>query len=121
MKKLVYKGFIKEGSKGENDFALFVGETDNPIAEVFEEDIQFKQVTVRYWISNVEKTKEELDENTVLTMVGAVDADYYDRYSEYTGYLWTDEKLDIGGHDLLEQLSNSVGKFVYLEVEVHNA
>lgn len=120
MKKLVYKGFIKEGSKGENDYALFIGETSEPIAEVFDEEIQLKQVTIRYWISNVEKTKEELDENTVLTIAGAVDADYYDRYSEYTGYLWTDEKLNIGGHDLLGQLRNNIGKFIYLEVEVYN-
>ena len=119
MEQLIYKGFIKEASKGENDAALFIGEIEEPIAEVFEERIQGKQVSVRYWISDTEKTKEELTENMIMTMAGAVDADYSDRYSDVTGYLWTDEELKIGEHDLLAELQDNLGKFVYLEIDVH--
>jgi hypothetical protein len=42
-----------------------------------------------------------------------------DRYSETTGYLWTDEKLQVGGHDLIEELSGSAGKFLIFEADVH--
>jgi len=119
MEQLIYKGVIREGSKGENEAALFIGETEEPIALEFEEEIQGKQVSARYWISDSEKTKEELTENTILTMVGAVDADYGDRYSDYTGYLWTDEELIIGGHDLLSELRSNIGRFIYLEIDVH--
>lgn len=120
MQLLIYKGLIAENSKGENDEALFIGEIEEPIAYVFEEEIQGKQVSVRYWISDTEKTKEELDENMIMTLAGAVDADYGDRYSDIAGYLWTDEELHIGGHNLLSELRNYIGKFVYMEIEVHN-
>ena len=119
MQQLIYKGLIAESSRGENDDALFIGDMEEPIAYEFEEEIQGKQVSVRYWISDTEKTKEELTENMIMTMAGAVDADYGDMYSDVTGYLWTDEELNIGGHDLLSELRSNIGKFVYMEIDVH--
>lgn len=119
MQQLIYKGFINERGKGECYNATFIGEMDNPIAQEFEESLQWKQVSVRYWISDTEKTKKELTENMILAMAGAVDADYTDRYSDITGYLWTDSKLNVGGHDLLSELECSIGKFIYMEVDVH--
>jgi hypothetical protein len=120
MQQLIYKGLIAESSRGENYDALFIGEMEEPIAYEFEEEIQGKQVSVRYWISDTEKTKEELTENMIMTMAGAVDADYGDRYSDVTGYLCTDEELNIGGHDLLSELRSNIGKFVYMEIDVHS-
>jgi len=120
MEQLIYKGFIKEASKGENDNALFIGEMEYPLAEEIESELQGKEVSVRYWISNTEKTKEQMQEGALKTLIGAVDADYGDRYSDITGYLWTDEELKIGGHDLLAELSSSKGKFVYMEIDVHS-
>jgi hypothetical protein len=118
MEQLIYKGIITEGDFSENYDALFIGEGE-PIAKILEEEIQGKQVSVRYWISDTEKTKEELTENMIMTMAGAVDADYSDRYSDVTGYLWTDEELNIGGHDLLSELRDNAGKFIWLEIDVH--
>jgi hypothetical protein len=120
MKQLIYKGLIAEKEYGESCEALFIGEMEEPIAYEFEEKMQGKQVSVRYWLSDSSKTKEELVENMVMAMVGAVDADYSDRYSDVTGYLWTDEELNIGGHDLLDELRSNVGRFVYMEIDVHN-
>lgn len=119
MKQIIYKGLITEGSRGENWEALFIGDMEEPIAYVFQEEIQGKQVSVRYFISDIEKTKQELTENLICTMAGAVDADYTDAYSDITGYLWTDEKLNVGGHDLLEELISNIGKYIYMEVDVH--
>jgi len=115
----IYKGIIKEETLFNNDEALFIGKHDDPIAEIFEEDFQGKQVTVRYWISEKRKTKNELQESTLKKILGVVDANYGEHYSEYTGYLWTEEDLNIGGHDLLSELRFFVGKYVYLEVEIH--
>lgn len=120
MQKLTYKGLVTENTRGEYDDALFIGEMKEPIAYEFKKEIQGKQVSVRYWISNVEKTKEELTKNMIMTMVGAVDADYDDVYSENTGYLWTEEDINIGGHDLLAELRTNIGKFVYMEIDIHN-
>ena len=119
MEQLIYSGFIREGSKGENDDALFIGELDEPIAEIFQDEINGKEISVRYWLSDIEKTKEQLQEGFLKKLFGAVDAEYGDVYSDYTGYLWTDENLKIGGHDLLDELQNNIGKFIWLEIDVH--
>jgi hypothetical protein len=120
MKNLVYSGFIIESVYGEDDDVLFIGENaECPIACVLEEEIAGKQVSVRYWISNKKKTKEELQESFLKELFGVVDASYTPRYSETTGYLWTDEELNIGGHDLLSELRSYIGKFIFLEIDVH--
>lgn len=72
---------------------------------------------MRYWVSETEKTKEQLKENLFAAISGSVEADYGDAYSELTGYLWTDEKLKVGGHDLLDELQSYIGKFLYMEVD----
>src|SRR5437868_3327415 len=40
----------------------------------------------------------------------------HSHYSEITGYLWTDENLMVGGHDLLDELRSHKGSFVHLEI-----
>lgn len=120
METKVYKGIVKEDDYGENWDALFIGESNQPIAEIFEDDFVAKQVTVRYWTSDKEKTKEELQESALRKLFGDVNANYSDAYSEITGYLWTDEELNIGGHDLLEEIRSYLGKYIHLEVDIHS-
>lgn len=120
MEVKVYKGLIREDNYGENYEAVFIGDMEEPIAETFEEDFAGKQVSVRYWTSKVEKTKEELIEGLLRNLMGMVDAEYGDRYSDITGYLWTDEEINIGGHNLLEEIRSYVGQYIYLEVEIHS-
>ena len=119
METITYKGIVKEGDYGENWEALFIGENSQPIAEIFEEDFVGKQVTVRYWTSENEKTKEELQESVLRKLFGDVDANYSDCYSEITGYLWTNEDINIGGHDLLNEIRSYAGSYILLEVDVH--
>lgn len=116
MKKETFAGKIWSGTQGENDNALFIGYSSTPFADTFQQ-FNSKQVTVRYWVSDKEKTKSELLKDTILRISGSVDADYGDAYSELTGYLWTDEKLNVGGHDLLSELRSSIDKFLYMEVD----
>jgi hypothetical protein len=118
MSQIVYRGIITtKEDKNEYD-AIYVGEDDEPFVQMWEESFHTKQqVTVRYWISDSELTREELKENQLLAISGAVYADYGARYSELTGYLWTDEKLNVGGHDLLDELESNKGKFLYMEVD----
>lgn len=119
MKQIVYKGYISEKRYGEHDDAVFIGESDMPLAEIFYEDLEEKQVSVRYWISDLMRTKQDLQEEFLKTLFGDVDANYMQRYSEITGYLWTDEELNIGGHDLIAEIRGNVGKYIYLEIDVH--
>lgn len=119
MKTITYKGIVKESEYGENWEALFIGENTQPLAQIFEETFVGKQVTVRYWTSENEKTKEELQESVLRKLFGGVDAEYDDYYSEITGYLWTDEDINVGGHDLLNEIRSYVGRYILLEVDVH--
>jgi hypothetical protein len=117
MEQKTYAGLITESDCGDNYQALWVG--DSVIAKELDEDINGKMVSVRYWISDTEKSKQELQEDLIKRISGAIDADYGDRYSDLTGYLWTDEELKIGGHDILNELRNNVGKFLYMIIDIH--
>lgn len=116
MKKLIVKGQIEVVCNYNTGDGLYVGR--RPLSEQLE-DIQNKQVSVNFYITDIEKPIEELKENLILQLCGAIDADYGDAYSDLTGYLWTDDKLQIGNHDIIEMLSEHDGKFVYLDITIH--
>lgn len=90
-----------------------------PLAELAE---QFNncQVSVRYWISDEEITKEQAIEATVMMALGCTESKFRVHHSEVTGYLWTDEDFNVGGHDLIEEVSSFDGKYLLMEVLVHN-
>lgn len=73
-------------------------------------------VSVRYWISDVPLTENELLVNTVMQQLGSPEIKFYSHYSEITGYLWTDENFVVGGHDIQEELRASLGKWLYLKI-----
>lgn len=112
----VYKGWLSF-KRGEEDYeSLYLDDT--PIAEALSE-MSERIVTVRYYISNKEATEEELQEDFLInTLYGDLTSEYGAAYSEYTGYLWTDDELKIGGHDLKEELETYEGKYLYLLVDI---
>lgn len=76
--------------------------------------------TVRYAIKKFDDWPETLDEvaaDTLAVLDGQAQSDYGDRYSEITGYLWTDEEAKIGGHDLIKELYDNTGKYLWMEIE----
>ena len=102
----IYKNWLRIGSYGQNDTCLLFD--NEPLAEFFEDMFDRKFITLKYFLSNEERTIEEIITNVITHRIGGkVDADYGDRYSEYTGYLWTDEDLMIGGHDLDAELRSN--------------
>jgi hypothetical protein len=125
----VYRGFVVVGDYGENIDALGLEATrctaqypalsDEPLAMVLEDDRDRygPYASVRYFVTDEERTVEELTENLVQTMAGALNARYHDAYSEVTGYLWTDQDIKVGGHDLLAELETFKDRFVHLEIE----
>lgn len=115
--KITYYGFLKEKPRRGNDYAFFIG--DVLLAEKIQEDIENfgKYLSVCYWISDKERSKEEISERFTALMFGESSAEYKDYYSEATGYLWTDEECNIGGHDLIEELRQNLGKYCILEIE----
>lgn len=113
-----YEGVITVRALGEDDAALFLAPADYPLAELVSEDIEElgSTTTVAYWIYPEPRTLAELEENEAKKLDGAADADYFQRYGEITGYLWTDQELNIGGHDLLAELRSSLGSWCRLSI-----
>lgn len=117
MKTLTYKGFIAEDECGDKCDALFIGDT--VIAKELSDEIENKQISVQYWIADKEMTKDELQEGMLKKLFGTIDVEYWASYSDVTGYLWTNQELKVGGHDLLDELQSNLGKYIYLEIDVH--
>ncbi len=116
MEKRTYAGWLEERDHGEADDILFLSGTEEPLAEILEW-MAGKQVCVRYWITDKHATADEAQEEFMNRLMGAADVKFLSHYSDVTGYLWTDEDLNVGGHDLLREFRSSLGKWLILEVE----
>lgn len=119
-----FTGWIETRENGEGDDVLFVSAIRGNDGEPpFSETLDFmnrKSVTVRYWVANEECSVEQASEHFIGTLMGQADVSYCVRYSEITGYLWTDDDLKIGGHDLIRELSGYEGRYLILQVEIHD-
>ncbi len=113
-----YRGWIALKYHGEAYDILFV-DSREPLAEQIKNDMHQNGnfLSVRYWISDKEQPIEEVKEEFIKNLLGFGMADYQHRYSDMTGYLWTDEELMVGGHDLLSEIKSYKGKFLHLEIE----
>lgn len=114
-----YEGLLSLHSYGEADDILFLSSERDPLCEVFEDSLARKLVTIRYWITDTQATKEQAQESFIRKLYGETYCKFGARYSELTGYLWTDEKCQIGGHDLIKELKSYIGKWLILEVNIH--
>jgi hypothetical protein len=124
------EGYLRHGSNGEETVLKLVDVTGNSddevLAEILYEKFNRKTVTVRYFICPHKMTLGEAETRFLSELFGIgeidgeMDAEYNMFYSDITGYLWTDEGIVIGGHDLLEELYSHNGKYLILLVEVHD-
>ena len=109
---------------GEADDILFLdGDLDDrypgePLAETIKDDLDRlgRYASVRYWTADAPKADDAVMESAVRSLLGEADADYGAHYWEITGYLWTDEDINVGGHDLLEELKAQAGRYLLLEI-----
>lgn len=77
-------------------------------------------ITVRYWIADQKAKPDEIKKRALECLYGLAEVDWGAAYSEITGYLWTDDKFKIGGHDMDGRLREHVGKYLLLELVKHN-
>jgi len=125
----IYRGIIKVVDIGESSDVLVLQtkdaydfDHDNNLAATLERDIEQhgQFLTVKYYISNYELSEEALVTNWLDQLEGIGDAKYHVHYSDYTGYLWTDQEFKVGGHDILAELASYEGKFLHLEIEYNH-
>lgn len=73
-------------------------------------------VIINYLISKVKLTKEQFIEERLLSLFGKVDSYSYEIHgSEYTGYMYTNSKFKIDGHDLSKDLSYFNDYYCYIK------
>ena len=120
METKTYAGQVSVRDYGDSDDVLFISSNDDPLAEILERDISGRTVTARYWITEKEASKEEAQESFIRQIMGVAESIFQARYSDITGYLWTDEDIKIGGHDLLGELEGCAGKWLILEIDIHS-
>ena len=124
-----YAGWLRLTSNGEEDDLLglveqtdeaLLGKDPDILAELLQDDgIVGQRVTVRYYTAMDAVTWEGAATALIEQLMGKVEGNYGVYYSEITGYLWTDEIFSVGGHDVLDELKSAVGRYLLLEVTVH--
>lgn len=111
----VHSGELLILNNAEDDEVLFLN--GEPLAQLLEY-LHGKEATISYYISDKEIDCSNAQEKFTASLFGEIDADYGIFYSDITGYLWTDEELKVGGHDLLAELKGYDGKYINLVTKV---
>lgn len=98
----------------DSDDVLYLTSIDEPLAEYLRDNFVNKCVSVRYWIGNS-------DYNVVKTCInGNLSAEFGAVYSEISGFLWMNEEVCVGGHDLIDEFKFYIGKWLILQIDVHD-
>ncbi len=115
----IFEGRVRRADYRENYDVLKLD--DLCLSEAFAAalDGERRQVSVRYHISPEPMTEEQRTHAEVMIAIGEGYAEYIEHYSSTTGYLWTDEELIVGGHDLEAEIGSYVGQWCRLELTVH--
>jgi hypothetical protein len=85
------------------------------------QDYQLKYgsyISLRYWYCDKPFKREDANEMAFLTAASRVK--YNIVYSEATGYLWTTEEFEIGGHDMVKiwkSLCASASIYIIIEID----
>ena len=118
-RKVIFEGRVERRDYEDTMNVLHVG--DIALSEAFAEALnqERKQVSVHYYISPEPMTKERRTHAEVMIANGEGYAEFIQQFSDTTGYLWTDEELTVGGHDLKTEIGGYVGKWCRLELTIH--
>ena len=61
----------------------------------------------------------KVEETIIECFEGDAKGEYYHRYSDYTGYLWTEENFIVGGHDIPNILRSHMDEYIHMEIELY--
>lgn len=111
---MILNGLISTG--GEYD-SLYIG---NDILSAECEDFDNKIVRLNYYLSNQPIDPTKVVEEMLRTFYeGSTEADSTYMYgTTWTGCYGRHDQLEIGGHDIIAELSEHIGKYCYLIVEL---
>jgi hypothetical protein len=126
MKTIVLSGIINfDSDDGETIYLLNGKQHKINLVDAFEEEVaeNGNEVQLNYWISNKPCAKEQMLEGWLKKLYGIIETDC----DEIFQGSWTFEnastvgydkyyKLQIGGHNLFDELREQDGKFIILEL-----
>ena len=118
--KIIFKGRIM--LSGEDHHTLYLAQhgylEESPLVERVKGYLwqvgEF--ASVRYATASSPIDEDKFIDLEIRTSLGETDAKYNEHYSDLTGYLWTDEELQVGGHDLLNELKTYADQYLYMEI-----
>jgi len=120
MKQVQVSGWLTLRDFSEATDVLFLDDDEWPLLDNLEGEINGKTVSARYWITDKKVSRKEASSEFLKSVMGYAECEFTSHYSDVTGYLWTDEELRIGCHDLLAELESHAGKFLVLEIDIHD-
>lgn len=124
MKDFVFTGFITtDWSDDFKTIKLIDGDNSVDLVKTFRAifDLCESEVTVSYFISDTKKTENEILENWLKKLFGAITAEYETEsyhYSSLTHGTDYNTYLKIGGHDLFDEFDSYEDKWCVLKVSV---
>lgn len=58
-------------------------------------------------------------ESAILSYYGLIDKEYAVSWSDTSGYLWTEERFNVGGHSILDILKDNLGRYIHMEMSLY--
>jgi hypothetical protein len=130
MEKYIFNGLICDVDTGDDNYnsigiesEMIINDfdgnencqkTSTPIIKWADNNIYGRCVTIRFCISEkpiINPNKAMMDD--LMRIEGKSKVDYSHAYSEYTGYLWTNEEFKVGGHDIKSLLISNIEKYIH--------
>ena len=117
----IWNGSIEEEERDyTEDYIINGKKLIDPIIGFMGEHGRF--LSVRYALS--EKPIESIEKIMIEKMYGRSEADITPCFgSEWTGYMWTDKELTVGGHNIVDEIIDPnckrwarKGKYLFLEI-----
>lgn len=107
-----------ELGSGEGEYSALSVKTDTGlvyIAEVLEELVSWKGtiMTFQFHVASEPLSFHALQEDWIKTVMGLTTASFTHSYSDLTGYLWTNESIKAGGHDVLKEITDMMRPIEY--------
>lgn len=103
---------------GEN---IIIEDTGFPLTKEMEDRLGWREnkfASVRFVIGSSPIDPTKVEETIIESIYGNAKGEYNHHYSDYTGYLWTDEGFKVGGHDVPKILTANKGKYIHMEIEL---
>jgi len=123
----IYKGLLMHEEYGDCTAALWLKGTDDPLLRIIQDDIDEhgKYLSIRLFFIDGDNAISIIDtedwdyvaEEYYKHLIGVGNAEFTPIYSDYTGYLWTDEDFHVGGHDVADILESHVGMYLFMQIE----